>query len=71
MSHVVCVNVTSCIVLEFPTQAEINRMLESRKHVFLIGFENNRKDGTGMFFNFVLSNGSRSTQKDEGMTYYD
>ncbi len=32
----------------------------------LVGFENNHEDGTGSFFNFILSNGTRSTQRDEG-----
>ena len=31
----------------------------------LCGFENNREDGEGQKFNFVLSNGDRSTQRDE------
>ncbi len=37
----------------------------------LVGFQNNLKDGTGGYFNFILSNGTRSTQKDDGYTYYD
>jgi hypothetical protein len=31
----------------------------------LIGFENNEKDGKGNSFNFILSNGTRSTQRDK------
>ncbi len=31
----------------------------------LVGFENNKKYGTGYYFNFILSNGTRSTQRDE------
>ena len=31
----------------------------------LIGLENNEKDGTGPCWNFILSNGQRSTQRDE------
>ncbi len=31
----------------------------------LIGFENDWKNGEGSFFNFILSNGTRSTQRDE------
>jgi hypothetical protein len=30
----------------------------------LVGFENNSKDGTGYHFNFILSNGARSKQRD-------
>ena len=29
----------------------------------LVGFENNRQDGEGLQFNFVLSNGVSSTQR--------
>ena len=31
----------------------------------LIGFENSKQDGSGCGFNFILSNGTRSTQRDE------
>ncbi len=31
----------------------------------LIGFENYEEDGKGIEFNFILSNGARSTQRDE------
>ncbi len=31
----------------------------------LAGFENIRVDGASCFFNFILSNGTRSTQRDE------
>ncbi len=37
----------------------------------LSGLENNYKDGTGVFFNFILSNGDRTAQSDKSMTYYD
>ncbi len=38
----------------------------------LVGFENNQQDGTGFCFNFILSNGTRSTQRDEDfLTKYD
>ena len=30
----------------------------------MIGFESNKKDGTGGHFNFILENGTRSTQRD-------
>ena len=35
------------------------------QRIYLIGFENNKKDGTGCNFNWILSNGDRSTQRDE------
>jgi hypothetical protein len=31
----------------------------------LAGFENDEKDGSGLYFNFILSNGTRSTQRDD------
>ncbi len=31
----------------------------------LVGFENRRQDGEGRKFNFILSNDTRSTQRDE------
>ncbi len=39
--------------------------------IHLIGFENNKKDGKGVHFNWILSNGHRSTQRDKNLTYYD
>ena len=35
------------------------------KGIHLIGFENWKEDGVWNMFNFVLSNGARSTQRDE------
>ena len=40
-------------------------MLASGELYNLTGFENSSKDGTDLAFNFVLSNGTRSTQKDK------
>ncbi len=37
----------------------------------LVGFENDGFFGYDLHFNFILSNGTRSTQRDEGLTYYD
>ncbi len=37
----------------------------------LVGFENNCPIGTGHLFNPILSNGHRSQQRDNGITYYD
>ncbi len=41
------------------------------KGIYLIGFENNRENGTGHLFNWILSNGDRSTQRDGDIKYYD
>ncbi len=57
-------------MFEFLGQAKIKQMIESRVFNTLISFENNRKDGHGFHFNFILSNGTRSTQRDEE-DYYD
>ncbi len=38
---------------------------------YLTGFENNSQVGGGYRFNFIMSNGDRSAQRDEGVTYYD
>ncbi len=64
----VCHNPESIEILLVPTDAMIK---EWRGVIpFLTGFENNEKDGTGTKFNSILSNGDRSTQRDEGETYY-
>lgn len=71
LSQLLCVNSSSLTDFEFPPQAELARTLAAGKRDFLVGFENNRENGMGLFFNFVLSNGNRSTQIDEGMNYYE
>ncbi len=38
--------------------------------IYLNGVENN-EDGYGVRFNWILSNGDRSTQRDKGKTYSD
>jgi len=58
--------------LEFPTKAEIARMLKARDRNILVGFENESQDGIGVTLNFLLSNGVRSSyERDPGKTYYD
>ena len=32
---------------------------------YIAGFESNEEDGEGLNFNIILSNGQRSTQRDE------
>ena len=39
------------------------------KGIYLDGVENNMDDGTGWYFNWILSNGDRSPQKDKKVTY--
>ncbi len=48
----------------------IKEMLLTGEPNHLNGFENNTKDGTGCYFNFINSNGQRSKQKGKGLTYY-
>ena len=36
----------------------------------LVGFENNDQFGSSSRFNFILSNGARTYQKDDGQKYY-
>ncbi len=39
--------------------------------IYLIGFENDEENGKGANFNWILSNGTRSTQRGAGCKYYD
>ncbi len=70
-SDLVCHNPESTGDFEWPTKARIDQVLASGVLHHFIGFENNKKDGTGIWFNFLLSNGDRSKQRDKNMTYYD
>ncbi len=47
----------------------LNKWLKTRALHTLVGFED--FNGTGDLFNFILSNGTRSTQRDGVHTYYD
>ncbi len=52
-------------VFKFPSEAMVKEMLKNNGAlVTLIGFENNKKDDQGNMFNFIMSNGARSTQRD-------
>ncbi len=53
-------------LFEFPTETVIlQQWFKMRAINQLIGFENSEKDGKGMYFNFILSNGARSSQRDK------
>ncbi len=53
-------------VFEFPSAAMVKKMLSKNGALHtLAGFENNYEDGKDCNFNFVLSNGTRSTQFDK------
>ena len=65
-SQIVCPDPESTSCFHFQTEAAILR--EWRKTGVinqLVGFKNNHATGKGDIFNFILSNGTRSTQRDE------
>ncbi len=71
-SQIVCVNPDSTTLFQFQTETAIlQEWFKTRVINQLVGFENNRQDGKDCFFNFILSNGTRSTQRDERFNYYD
>jgi len=52
----------------FPDETTIlNEWFKTRALHTLAGFENNSEYGADNPFNFILSNGTRSTQRDEGL----
>ncbi len=62
LSEPVNINTESTENFVFPSAA----MMREWRGVLhtLVGFGNNREDGTGAYYNFILSNGTRSTQRD-------
>jgi hypothetical protein len=71
-SQIVCANPKSTTLFQFQTETAIlQEWFKSCSINQLVGFENNEEDGTCYSFNFILSNGTRSTQRDEeGPTDY-
>jgi hypothetical protein len=62
-------------VFEWPSQAVIDEYLANGVLHPIVGFENNRQDGTGTQMNFILNNGDRSYNRpawamSDGYTYY-
>ncbi len=57
----------SSIVYVFPAQHIINKWCGVLH--YLTGLENSRRDGRDSLFNFIMSNGSNSTQRDARVTY--
>jgi hypothetical protein len=72
-TEVTCINPASNAgpktVFVFPPSAKQAEYME--KGVYIIGFENNKQGGTGHYMNFLLCNGDRSTQRDEGRSHCD
>ena len=65
-SQIVCPNPKSTILFQFQTETAIhNEWFKTRAINQLVGFENDREDGKGVNLNFILSNGTRSTQRDK------
>ena len=52
-------------MFEFPSAEMVREMLKKTALNTLIGFENTLENGKGHYFNFILSNGARSKQRDE------
>jgi hypothetical protein len=65
-SQIVCPDPKSTTLFKFPDETSIlQEWFKTRALHKLAGFENNCESGIGTKFNFILSNGARSTQRDE------
>ncbi len=64
-----CQNLHSSEEFAFPSQKMIDAWRGQLNT--LLGFENTQQDGRFWVFNFVLSNGQRSEQRDVGVAYYN
>ncbi len=62
LTNAVPINDKSETIFEWPPSAKLKEYIA--KGIYLIGFENDNEDGIGIFFNWILSNGDRSTQRD-------
>ena len=63
-SQIVCVNPESTTLFQFHDETAIlQEWFKTRTINQLVGFENEEEDGSGSDFNFILSNGIRSTQR--------
>ena len=54
----------SVTVFKWPTDAKRKEYIASGKVPYLVGFENDESDKSGFRFNFIMSNGDRSEQRD-------
>ena len=54
----------------FPNSNMISWMNKNGVMYFLTGFENDQPDGRGLYFNFVFSNGERSSLKDKNLNFF-
>ncbi len=72
-SQIVCPNPESTTLFQIQTEtAFLQEWFKTGAINQLVGFENDEEDGLGRLFNFILSNGTRSTQRDEDYpTKYD
>jgi hypothetical protein len=70
LKNAVKINPESETIFEWPPRSKSKEYMA--KGIYLIGFENDEYDGTGYCFNWILSNGDRSAQRDgERETKYD
>ncbi len=64
LTNAVAIFPDSKIIFEWPTSSKLKENMA--KGIYLIGFENNEKDYKGACFNWILSNGDRSNQREKG-----
>ncbi len=69
LTNAVHINHESKTIFEWPPGAKLKEYMA--EGIYLIGIENSRENGTGNLFNWILSNGTRSTRRDGGKKYYD
>jgi len=62
-TNVICINTRSTVEYVFPTQVMRDKF-QATGMPFLNGFESPKEDGESDFMNFIMSNGDRSTQRD-------
>ncbi len=55
-------------VFEYPNQAMRDAFNAQEVIPYIVGFENDEVDGTGSKFKIIMSNGDRSTQREEWPT---
>jgi len=64
LTKVIVSKPNSVTEFRWPTEAKRKEYISKGVVPHLIGFENDERDKSGFRFNFVLSNGDRSAQRD-------
>jgi len=70
LTELVCENPASSVVFEYPTKAMRDEYTAKGEIPYITGFENDKENGVGCSFDFILSNGQRSNQRDSGSNYF-